>query len=142
MHPAYHSDKPGTAPDCGMELVAKYAGEPRGDGPIQLSREEEVLAGIETVGAIEQDAHRELRAPARVRPAESRTFKITGGADGLVRKVVGGETGAMVRQGQILATYISRDVSTPQQGYTYALDAVDRVKRMPGHTQDQLAGAM
>src|SRR5580692_9147828 len=25
MHPAYHSDKPGTAPDCGMDLVPVYA---------------------------------------------------------------------------------------------------------------------
>src|SRR3954467_11222635 len=25
MHPAYHSDKPGKAPDCGMDLVPVYA---------------------------------------------------------------------------------------------------------------------
>ena len=25
MHPAYRSDKPGTAPDCGMALVPVYA---------------------------------------------------------------------------------------------------------------------
>lgn len=28
MHPAYKSDKPGIAPDCGMQLVPRYAGEP------------------------------------------------------------------------------------------------------------------
>ncbi|HEY4682007.1 MAG TPA: heavy metal-binding domain-containing protein, partial [Candidatus Acidoferrales bacterium] len=27
MHPAYKSDKPGTAPDCGMDLVPVYADE-------------------------------------------------------------------------------------------------------------------
>jgi ferredoxin len=27
MHPSYRSDKPGTAPDCGMALVPMYAGE-------------------------------------------------------------------------------------------------------------------
>src|SRR5271166_5356452 len=27
MHPAYKSDKPGIAPDCGMQLVPKYADE-------------------------------------------------------------------------------------------------------------------
>lgn len=27
MHPAYTSDKPGIAPDCGMALVPKYAEE-------------------------------------------------------------------------------------------------------------------
>jgi ferredoxin len=28
MHPAYKSDKPGIAPDCAMQLVPRYAGEP------------------------------------------------------------------------------------------------------------------
>ena len=27
MHPAYKSDKPGIAPDCGMQLEPVYAGE-------------------------------------------------------------------------------------------------------------------
>jgi Cu(I)/Ag(I) efflux system membrane fusion protein len=27
MHPAYHADKPGQAPDCGIDLVPKYADE-------------------------------------------------------------------------------------------------------------------
>ena len=27
MHPAYKSDKPGTAPDCGMDLVPVYEGD-------------------------------------------------------------------------------------------------------------------
>jgi len=27
MHPAYRSDRPGTAPDCGMQLEPVYAGE-------------------------------------------------------------------------------------------------------------------
>ena len=26
MHPSYHADKPGTAPDCGMRLEPVYAG--------------------------------------------------------------------------------------------------------------------
>ena len=30
MHPDYKSDKPGVAPDCGMDLVAKYADPPAG----------------------------------------------------------------------------------------------------------------
>ena len=28
MHPSYHSDKPGIAPDCGMALEPVYEGEP------------------------------------------------------------------------------------------------------------------
>ena len=141
MHPAYRSHKPGIAPDCNMALVAKYAEEPRERGAIHLAPGEERTAGIETVNATEQDGHREIRAPGKVRPAESRRYKVSGGADGLILNVFG-ETGAVVRRGQVLASYISRDVSTPQQGYIYALDAVDRVKKTAGHTEDQLAPAM
>jgi Cu(I)/Ag(I) efflux system membrane fusion protein len=141
MHPAYRSDRPGIAPDCKMELVAKYADELPNDGAIHLAPNEERMAGIETVTATEQDGHREIRAPGKVWPAESRKYKVSGGADGLIQKVFT-ETGAVVRTGQVLASYISRDVSTPQQGYTYALDAMDRVKRTAGHTEDQLALAI
>lgn len=140
MHPVYRSDKPGIAPDCHMELVAKYADELRDDGTIHLAPNEERAAGIETINATEQDGLREIRVPGKVWPPESRRYKVSGGADGLVQKVFT-ETGAVVREGQVLASYISRDVSTPQQGYIYALDAVDRVKQT-GHTQDQLAPAM
>src|ERR1700687_1526727 len=33
MHPAYKSDKPGTAPDCGMQLQPVFAGDP-GNSPL------------------------------------------------------------------------------------------------------------
>jgi Cu(I)/Ag(I) efflux system membrane fusion protein len=141
MHPAYRSDKPGIAPDCQMALIPKYADELRDDGTIHLGPNEERAAGIETVSATEQDGHREIRAPGKVWPAESRRYKVSGGADGLVQKVLA-ETGAVVHRGQVLASYISRDVSTPQQGYIYARDAVDRVQKTAGHTEDQLAPAM
>jgi len=140
MHPAYRSDKPGIAPDCKMALVARYAGEVH-DGAIHLTPAEERAAGIETVNATEQAGQREIRVPGKVAAPESRRYKVSGGADGLVQKVFA-ETGALVRQGQVLASYISRDVSTPQQGYIYALDAVDRVKKTAGYTQDQLASAV
>jgi Cu(I)/Ag(I) efflux system membrane fusion protein len=141
MHPAYRSDKPGISPDCHMELVAKYADELRDDCAIHLAPNEERAAGIETVIATEQDGLREVRAPGKVWLPESRRYKVSGGADGLVQKVLA-ETGASVRKGQVLASYISRDVSTPQQGFIYALDAVDRVNKTAGHTQDQLAPAV
>ncbi len=32
MHPAYKSDKPGIAPDCGMKLQPVYEGEEAGAG--------------------------------------------------------------------------------------------------------------
>src|SRR5919197_512089 len=49
MHPAYRSDRPGIAPDCGMKMVPKYAGESAADRSIHLTKSEERAAGIETV---------------------------------------------------------------------------------------------
>ena len=140
MHPAYRSDKPGVAPDCNMKLVAKYSDERRNDSAIYLAPAQEQAIGIQTVIAAEQAGEREVRAPGKVWPTESRRFKVSGGADGLLQRVFT-ETGTLVHQGQMLASYISRDVSTPQQGYIYALDAVDRVRKTTGYTQDQLAPA-
>jgi Cu(I)/Ag(I) efflux system membrane fusion protein len=138
MHPAYRSDKPGIAPDCNMKLVARYADESAGDGAIYLDPTQERSAGIATVVATEQIGSREIRVPGKVRTSESRRHKITGGTDGLVQEV-SADTGAMVHRGQVLATYISRDVSTPQRGYVYALDAVDRAKATG--PKDQLEAA-
>ncbi len=142
MHPSYHSDRPGIAPDCNMKLVAKYVGEDAPDHAIHLAQNEEGIAGIATAQATEGSGNREIRVPGRVLPAESRVYKVSIGADGWIRQVFAAETGATVSQGQPLARYVSRDVSTPQQGYLYALDAVDRVQRTQGHTEEQLAQAM
>ena len=57
MHPAYKSDKPGTAPDCGMKLQPVYADSPAPaaeeahatlpPGTVQISRSEERRVGKE-----------------------------------------------------------------------------------------------
>lgn len=141
MHPSYRSDRPGIAPDCNMKLVAKYVGGDAPDHAIHLAAGEERTAGIETAQATERSGKREIRLPGRVLPSESRVYKVSIGADGWIREIFAGETGATVSQGQPLARYVSREVSTPQQGYLYALDAVERVQRAEGHTQDQLAQA-
>ena len=56
MHPAYKSDKPGIAPDCGMELVPVYedgslggsGGSPGGSAPgtVQVSSDRQQMIGI------------------------------------------------------------------------------------------------
>src|SRR5438270_12336398 len=58
MHPSYHSDKPGIAPDCGMALVPRYFDEessahvPLPPGAVAISDEKQQLIGVrvETVG--------------------------------------------------------------------------------------------
>src|ERR1700730_8831041 len=51
MHPAYKSDKPGIAPDCGMKLEPVYADEappdPGGTGLLNISPEQQRLIGVQ-----------------------------------------------------------------------------------------------
>src|SRR5579871_6085931 len=50
MHPAYKSDKPGIAPDCGMKLVPVYEeklGAPAEPGSFRVSAEKQQLIGVE-----------------------------------------------------------------------------------------------
>src|SRR5438552_6314159 len=54
MHPAYRSDRPGKAPDCGMELVPVYAGDrpvqspAMSPGAIRLTPDQEDAVRLET----------------------------------------------------------------------------------------------
>src|SRR5512138_1374373 len=74
MHPAYKSDKPGIAPDCGMELVPVYAdggsASPAPSVPgystLDLPRERQQAIGV-AVGSVERrDLKKTLRAVGRV----------------------------------------------------------------------------
>ena len=142
MHPWYRSDKPGIAPDCNMKLTPVYADEAPADGALRLTAQQEKAIGLQTVEARPAAQPRTLRVLGRVEAEETRTARISGGADGWIREVFGGETGSRVKKGQPLASYYNRELLTSQQGYIYALDSYDRVKKNPAHTADEEALAL
>src|ERR1700693_4074241 len=82
MHPAFRSDKPGIAPDCGMALEPVYEGEdtelhlPLQPGAVALSPERRRLIGIavETVG--KSSGTHVIRTTGRVIPDDSRFYRI------------------------------------------------------------------
>src|SRR4029077_18969075 len=84
--------------------------------------------GVRTEAVGDEVASGELRTVGRVQAQESRTYQVTAGADGWIRKVRGGETGSFVAKGQALASYYSRELTSPQQAYLYALDSLERVR--------------
>src|SRR5271165_5831035 len=70
MHPAYKSDKPGIAPDCGMTLVPKYA-EDRSManmpmGTVTITPEKQVLAGVRTAVVERKSLVRDIRTTAQI----------------------------------------------------------------------------
>ncbi|HZE22818.1 MAG TPA: heavy metal-binding domain-containing protein, partial [Blattabacteriaceae bacterium] len=64
MHPAYKSDKPGTAPDCGMQLVPVYA-----DSRLASVGLGSVASSL-LEGAVQIDAVKQQLFGVRVEPVE------------------------------------------------------------------------
>jgi multidrug efflux pump subunit AcrA (membrane-fusion protein)/YHS domain-containing protein len=130
MHPAYKSDKPGIAPDCGMQLEPVYsdeegaAGGPADGsiappGTVRISAEKQQLIGVR-VEEVRQAAREEnLRILGRVVADETRVYKVNAGADGLVREVGTATTGSLLKKGDVLASYFTADSVTfrTQQNY-------------------------
>jgi membrane fusion protein, copper/silver efflux system len=146
MHPSYRSDRPGIAPDCNMELTPVYA-----DGsavptassevppPVRIDDRQAAAIGLRTEPAREEVAYGEVRTLGRVEARESGRYQVTAGADGWIRRIHGGESGSVVVQGQPLASYYSRDATSPQQAYLYALDAQRRLPATAPAEQKELS---
>lgn len=136
MHPAYTSDKPGTAPDCGMQLEPVYAderapahGTASSSGEVSISPEAQRLIGVK-VGAVEKRAVTErLRLTGRVATDETRVYRINLGIDAVVRELAAATTGSRVGKGQWLATIAAPDARSALQSYIVALDVLDRTTR-------------
>ena len=131
MHPAYKSDKPGTAPDCGMELVPVYedAGpaaksDVSGYSNVNLPPQRQQLIGVQTGTAEIRTLGRTVRAVGRVAVDETRLYKITTKFDGYIEKLYVNYTGREVARGQPLFSVYSPDLLATQQEYLLALRAV------------------
>src|SRR2546427_7379104 len=139
MLPAYTSDKPGKAPDCGMDLVAIYdegegartiesAGRDAARGTARLGREMQELAGIRVVEVEKAAGTGSLRLFGRVAADETGLFRINIGTDGVIREVAAVTTGSRVEKGQWLATISTPEARGPIQTYLVARDVLARAK--------------
>src|SRR5262249_34992967 len=104
MHPSYHSDNPGIAPDCGMQLDAVYDGD-EGFSPnhapgfirtVHISPEKQQLIGVRTTEARREPIRHVFRMPGRVVIDETRVYRVTGKVEGWVREIFSPTTGALV----------------------------------------------
>ncbi|MEI6667076.1 MAG: efflux RND transporter periplasmic adaptor subunit [Acidobacteriota bacterium] len=145
MHPSYKSDKPGIAPDCGMQLEPVYAdGAPPASGAavpagaLKVSAEKQQAIGV-TIGVTARSPlRRTLRTVGRVVPDENRVFRLVTAIDGWVKEVYAGQTGAVVEKNQLLLTFYSREFLAAQGSYFYALDARDRFRSEGRESANQL----
>lgn len=126
MHPAYKSDKPGKAPDCGMDLVPVYenggvAVSRLPEGAFQISAEKQQLIGV-TYGEVSySQMSKTLRAVARLAYDETRIVRIHPKIEGWIEDVFVDFTGKQVEKGQPLISIYSPDLVSTQQEYLLAI---------------------
>lgn len=127
MHPSYKSSKPGTAPDCGMELVPVYEGDApagtsnvKGYAPVALTPERRQLIGVQTALAEKRSVGRTIRTVGRVAVDETRLHTVTTKFEGYIDRLYADFTGKPVRAGQPLFSIYSPDLLASQQEYLLA----------------------
>jgi len=137
MHPAYRSDKPGTAPDCGMVLQPVYNTTAAGADPepsnapgvVAIGSERQQLIGVRISPVAITAAGETLRAYGRVVPDENRVHRVDVGIDGFVRELSTATTGSEVRKDQWLATFSAPELRQPIQGYLVAVELLERARK-------------
>ncbi|HEY3841581.1 MAG TPA: efflux RND transporter periplasmic adaptor subunit [Bryobacteraceae bacterium] len=133
MHPAYKSDKPGIAPDCGMQLEPVYedaapaaaSAAPQPPGTIQISPEKQQLIGVK-FGTAEYTAVSEtLRAVGKIAIDETRVVRVHPKVEGWIDHVNVDFIGAPVKKGDTLLTVYSPEMLASEKEYLLALKAHD-----------------
>jgi len=143
MHPSYRSDKPGVAPDCGMELTPVYKEaepEPRAmlPGVVAINPETQRLIGVRVEEVKTGSEPRLVRTTGRVEADGDRLFRLMAGASGWVQSVQNNPVGTLVRRNELLATLYSREYRNAQQAYLGSLGSLDRIRagRDPQQPED------
>ena len=138
MHPAYKSDKPGTAPDCGMDLVPVYADEGAAGseanlppGAVKITAQKLQLIGV-TYGKVEsQPLSKTVRTVGRVAYDETKIARIHTKVEGWIEQVFVDFTGKLVENNQPLITIYSPELVSTQQEFLIARKAKDYLGSNP-----------
>ncbi|CUS94387.1 efflux RND transporter periplasmic adaptor subunit [Candidatus Kryptonium thompsonii] len=122
MHPWITSDKPGKAPDCGMDLVPVYEGEEESEpGIIRID-----LAIVQNIGVKIEPVKRmrltkTIRTVGRVDYNETKITVLTTKISGWIEKLYVDYTGKFVRKGEPLFEVYSPELVTAQEEYLRAI---------------------
>jgi len=153
MHPAYKSDKPGIAPDCGMKLEAVFAGDngsaPRSappaqmpDGAVSIDGATQQLLGIRLAPVEKSSATRTIRVVGRAVPEDTRVYRLNPGVDGFIRETYNDSVGVAVKKDQKLASYYSPDFLATASGFLAAVQNVPGANGADGNRTVPFPGAV
>lgn len=125
MHPAYKSDKAGIAPDCGMQLVPKYADEDAGTksmaaGTVKIDSEKQQLIGVRTSIVVREPLVRSVHTTGQITADETKVEHVHVKISGYIDKVYVDYVGQLVKKGQPLFTVYSPDLVATEEEYLIA----------------------
>jgi len=145
MHPAYKSDKPGIAPDCGMQLEPVYAdgstgggSSPGTPGTVILPQEKRQAVGVALGKAEKAPWTGTLRLLGRVTPDEGRTYRVNAASEIWLRKVFPPTTGSFVKKDEPLAAYFTGGYLAAANAYLFALNTRQRHQQSGDVSQAQV----
>ena len=134
MHPAYKSDKPGIAPDCGMALEPVYEGDDPAAklqlpaGAVSIAPEKQQLIGVRTEVVEKNSGSRLVRTTGRVAPDDNRVYRMMAGTDGWIQSLQDNPAGTVVQKDEVLATFYSREFRNAEQAFLGSLASQERVR--------------
>lgn len=133
MHPQITSDKTGSCPICGMDLVVKEQEQPsagnapEGLAPVHISEAKRGMMGL-TFGSVEtRTITKEIRTSARIVPDETRLYRVTTKIEGYVEQLFVNVTGQEVKKGHPLLSIYSPELVATQHELLTALSVADRL---------------
>jgi len=129
MHPAYLSNKPGTCPICGMDLVPADGPAKNKGGPAVTTNENLVRIdpavgqnmGVRTEKVLRRALRRDIRTSAIVTTDERRKYAVTSKVMGYIEKLYANYTGQFVNKGDRLFDLYSPELVSGQTEYLSAL---------------------
>jgi membrane fusion protein, copper/silver efflux system len=142
MHPAYRSDRPGIAPDCGMQLAPVYAddparprqpdaAEPPPPDAIRISPERQQMIGVRFATVEKGGATRAIRTVGKVAADETRIGHVHTRIDGWIERVFVDFTGDVVKKGEPMLTIYSPEMLASEQELLLAMRARDLMNANP-----------
>lgn len=119
MHPAYKSDKPGTAPDCGMDLVPVYESESASStkpvGTVEINAQKQQLIGVMYATVAFERVTHTIKAVGKISFDETKITRVHPRFEGWIEKVYADFTGKHVKKGEPLLTLYSPELLASQQ---------------------------
>lgn len=133
MHPSYKSDKPGIAPDCGMQLTPVYAEDEEFSinslpGTVKLSGRKQQLINLKIFEVTDQHVMKNIRTVGTLQYDETKIAKIHSKIEGWIENVFVNSTGSLIKKGQPLFSIYSPDLVATQQEYLLAVKAERSLK--------------